>query len=155
MATLPLNADTASFSYSNPVSPFGTVSITLAIPLWDIQPMDVRERHDWWATDNSNREIVTVGEADVYDILATIRFDNEPTELKTMLRLALQYDLTLTYSQNSVNYPVRLVAIVGAVSPSTTPLSPDRDRHGYGEWEVRVHLRRTDGSNLNSLFGGS
>jgi hypothetical protein len=117
----------------------------LAIPLWDVQPIDRGERHDWWAADLSTREVVTVGDG-VRDVLATIRLDNEPLSLKTMLRTALREDTTLTYTQDSVDYTVRIVAIVGATNSDHVPLQPDRDRLGYGEWEVRIHLRSVDGS---------
>ena len=108
----------------------------LAAPLLQIEPID--------------REIVTIGTG-VYEIRASIRFENEPDELKALLRTAQRSDVTLYYTEGSNIYPVRLVEVLGA-GGDDTPLTPDRDRYGFGEWECRVHLRRTDGSTLDALF---
>lgn len=122
----------------------------LAAPLLQIEPIDREIRHDWWAADLDNREIVTIGTG-VYEIRASIRFENEPDELKALLRTAQRSDVTLYYTEGSNIYPVRLVEVLGA-GGDDTPLTPDRDRYGFGEWECRVHLRRTDGSTLDALF---
>jgi hypothetical protein len=150
MATVALLGD-AFFSYNLPISPFGVASHSLAHPLTDIVPINRRARYDWWAEDLVNREVVTLG-GGVREIMATIRFENEPDELTEMMRLALQYDLTLSYSQNAVVYPMHLVSISGASAENETPLQPDRDRYGYGEWECRLHLRRIDGGTLDGIF---
>jgi hypothetical protein len=151
MATVQLKGD-ASFTYT----PTGGSLTThnLAIPLWDVQPVNRGARYDWWAEDYGTREVVTVGDG-VSDVLATIRLDNQPAALKTMLEAALREDLTLTYTQDSTDYYVRLVAVVGASSQDETPLQPDRDRLGYGEWECRVHLRAAGATlTLDGLWAG-
>lgn len=149
MATAALKGS-ASFSYT----PYGTFTVLthgLAIPLYNIRIMDRRVRYDWWAEDLNTREVVNIGDG-VREIQATIRLDNEPTELRYMLQQALQYDLVLTYTASTGSFPVRLVAVLEAADADETPLVPDRDRYGYGEWECRVHLRRTDGGTLDAIL---
>jgi hypothetical protein len=148
MATTRRRGDSSIF-YTPPDS--AELEHVLAIPLWDIRPVDRQSRYEWWSEEFSTREIVTVGDG-VFEIFATIRLDDEPVALKRMLRLALRHDLTLTYRQNGAEYPMRLVAVVGANGLDETPLERDRDRHGYGEWECRLHLRRTDGGNLSGIY---
>lgn len=150
MATAALRGD-AFFQFDLPVDPFGTAVHTLANPLAEVRTIDRRRRYDWWAEDLVNREIVFTG-AGVTEIMGTIRFEDEPEDLRLMLRLALQYNMTLTYWQNGDSYPVKLVAVVGATDADETPLDPDRDRYGYGEWECRVHLRRIDGGTLEGIL---
>jgi hypothetical protein len=149
MATAALTVRDATITYTPPGG--AQVVHQLAIPLLQIEPVDRMERHDWWAADLDNREVVTVG-AGVYEIMATVRFENEPANLKALLRTALRDDVTLFYTLGSTIYPLRLVAVLGASGADETPLAPDRDRYGFGEWECRLHLRRTDGSTLDSLF---
>ncbi|MCI0436847.1 MAG: hypothetical protein L0271_24890, partial [Gemmatimonadetes bacterium] len=141
----------AEFRYQLPVSPFGTVTHVLAIPLWEVRPVDRRVRHEWWADDLETRETVVIGDG-VREVEATIRLDDEQEALRTMLRLALHHDLTLQYRQNGVDYPVRLVEVMGARGLDDVPVEPDRERYGYGEYECRVRLRRTDGGTLDGII---
>ncbi len=111
------------------------------------------------------------------DLWGTIRCENQPTNLIDLLENGLM-DVTLTYrlTDSGTAYPVKLVEVVGAIlDPSyhawwskdgltrhvvkvgTAPvarklLSPDRDRLGFGEYEARLHLRRTDGDDLEDLL---
>lgn len=153
MATTHMKGD-ASFFFDDPE--YGvTMEHRLAIPLHDVQPVDLMRRYEWWSEDLTTRSIVTIGDG-VRDVLGTIRMDNQPTQLKRMLRLALREDLTLRYSYAGVDYDVKLVAVVGASGLDDVPLAPDRARAGYGEWEVRVHLRATGSTTtLDGIFGGS
>lgn len=152
MATTQLKGD-ASLAYVDPTTSLDVLHL-LAIPLWGVQPFDNGARYDWWAEDLDSREVVTVGEG-VSDILATIRCENQPAALKTLLRLALRHDLVLTYTEDSVEYAMRLVAIEGASSQDLTPLLPDRDRLGFGEWECRLHLRAAGSTTtLDGLWAG-
>ncbi|MFW6031006.1 MAG: hypothetical protein ACOC9T_00315 [Myxococcota bacterium] len=144
---------------------FGSAAITFTPPgeseethllgakLIELEPMDTGERDDWWSVDRENREVVTVGDG-VSELIATIRYDDEPGELKRMLRLALRHNLTLIYEPEigGTSYPVKLVAVVGATSSDRTPISPDRDRRRLGEYEARIHVRRIDGGNLDDLL---
>lgn len=143
----------AKFTYTDPETS-DEVTHLLAIPLFELQPIDRGSRYEWWSEDLMERHVVTVGDG-VRDIIGTIRMDDEPTKLKRMLRLALRHDLTLTYSQGGIDYEVKLVAVVGA-DADEVPLAPDRARAGFGEWEARVHLRATGNTvTLDGIFGGS
>jgi hypothetical protein len=148
MATAALKGS-ATITYTPPGG--AQVVHQLAIPLLQIEPADRMARYDWWAEDFDNREVVTLGTG-VYEIRASVRFENQPDELKALLRTSLRSDVTLFYTVGSTIYPLRLVAVLGASDMDETPLVPDRDRYGFGEWECRLHLRRTDGSTLDALF---
>jgi hypothetical protein len=150
MATAALKGS-ATLAYT---PPGGTLTThLLAIPLWEVRQIDRRARYDWWAEDLDTREVVTVGDG-VREILATVRFENEPGAFRSLLRDALTYDLTLVYTESTGTYPCRLVAILGASDADETPMEPDRDRLGFGEWECRLHLRRTDGGTFDAMFLG-
>lgn len=125
----------------------------LGAKLIELEPMDRRARWDWWSADMTEREVVVVGSG-VRDLVATIRYDDDPDGLKRMLRLALENDLTLTYHETAggTGFPVRLVAVVGGSGADAVHIIPDRDRWRLGEYEARVHLRRTDGGTLDGLL---
>jgi hypothetical protein len=141
---------TARINYTPPGG--GDTTHLLAVPLLEIEPVDATTRYEWWSADMRSRSVVTVG-GGVYELHATIRMENQPALLKTMLRHALNSDVTLTYRTvgGGTAYPVKLVAVIGA-GPGESGVRPDRDRHGFGEWESRVHLRRVDGSTLDGLL---
>lgn len=125
----------------------------LMILLWDIDPVDRMRRFAWVPVGERDRETVTVGEG-VAEIVASIRFDDEPAALKRMLRLALRHDLTLTYQESvaGTEYPVRLMAVVGARDDDETPVTRDPDRTAHQAWMARLHLRRMDGGSLDDLL---
>jgi hypothetical protein len=152
MATAHLKG-TPRFTYTHPVD--GATTHLLALPLSpvrEIVPSHRRERHDWWAADLVNREVVTIG-GGVREVVCTIRMDNQPVELMEMLRVALEDDVTLTYERTTggTGFPVRVVEIMGAQGDEI-PIEPARARYGGGEWEVAVRLRRTDGGVLDGMF---
>ena len=157
MATAHLRG-TARILYTHPTD--GATTHLLALPLSpvrEIVPSRLRRRHDWWAANNVDREVVTIGDG-VYEVVCTIRMDNEPAELLEMLRVALEEDVTLTYERvtGGGQFPLRVVEIPGS-GPDATTIEPARARYGGGEWEVSVRLRRTDGGDLTGMFdaGGS
>jgi len=122
---------------------------TLAVPLKEVEPTDPRTRFEWWSADLRNRNVVTVG-GGVREIEATIRMDNQPDQVKQMLRVGLEENGTLTYQRTSggTEFPAKLVAVVGAEAAS---VEPDRDRAGFGEYEARLRLRRVDGGDFDEL----
>ena len=153
MATAQLKG-TARFEYTS-LESSTTITHLLAVPLLQVAPVTRRQRFDWWSADLTTREVVTVGDG-VAEVFATIRCENDPAGLVAMLRAALDQDVELTYFmayEDSEGFPVHVVAIVGA-SGDDIPLEPDPDRFGFGEYLVRVQLRRTDGSGtLDALLG--
>src|SRR5688500_4999447 len=148
MATSHLRGD-ATIIYTPP-DDTETVHL-LALPFRDIRPIDRGRRHEWWADDLDTREIVTIGDG-VSDAWVTIRAENQPVALKRLLRLALRHDLTLTYTEADAEFPFRLVAVEGASDLDETPLEPDRERHGYGEWECRIHIRALASATLDGIY---
>lgn len=150
MATAALRGD-ARIVYTAPGAGSPTTHL-LALQLMDLEPVDAIARHEWWSADMSTRSVLTVGSG-VRELYGTIRCDNQPSELKTLLRHALNSDVTLTYRLTAAGtaYTCKLVAVVGA-KPGESGVIPDRDRYGFGEWEVRVHLRRVDGGTFDGLL---
>lgn len=145
---------TATLTYT-PSAGGSPVTHLLAVPLspvGELIPSLRRRRWDWWADDLVSREVVTL-DSGVSEILATVRLDNEPVELLELIRDALENDLTVTYVKETSGeeFPLRIVAVDGAQGDEIA-LQPDRDRYGYGEWEVTLRLRRTDGYALDGVF---
>ncbi len=136
MATEGLRGTTASIAYT----PSGESQIThqLAYPFLELEAVDPQPRHVFVSADLSTRHIVQIGEG-ARDLWATIRFENEPGELKDLLRAGLHDDVTLTYEadESATGIDCKLIEIEGG----EVALRPDRARHGYGEWEVRIRLR--------------
>jgi hypothetical protein len=153
MATAHLQG-TARITYTHPDN--GATTHLLALPLSpvrEIEPRWRRERHDWWAADLVHRSTVTVGDG-VEDVVCTIRMDNEPVALMEMLRVALEQDVTLNYEEvtGGTSFPLRVVEIVGRDDDADIPIQPSRARWGFGEWEVAVRFRRTDGGTIAGMF---
>lgn len=127
----------------------------LGAKLVEIEPVDERTRHEFWAASKRHRRVVTIGDG-AEDFLATARFDNQPYELKAMLFRGLQ-GATLNYRLTSAGtvYPLQLVQVVGASSKDSTPIRPDRDLWRVGNYEARLHLRRIDGGSVAALLNGA
>lgn len=136
MATQGLKDTTAELDYQIPSA--ATVTHTLAYPFLELERVEVQPRFVFESADLSARHIVTIG-AGVQDLWATIRFENEPDELLTLLRAGLHEGATLTYrpAASGPEYECTLVDVEGG----EVALRPDRVRHGYGEWECRIRLR--------------
>ncbi len=152
MATAHLSGE-ARFTYT----PQGGSEIVhlLAVPLSpvrELRPSSRVARYDWWAWNNVDREIVTVGDR-VPEVVATIRLDDEPVELMAMLETALDDDTTLVYqlTESGAEFPVRVVEVMDSQGGDLGIIG-DRGRFGAGEWEVQVRLRRTDGGSLAGIF---
>jgi hypothetical protein len=125
----------------------------LAVPLWDLDPVDAGARYDWWSWNRKHRETVLVGDG-VEEMFGSIRFDDQPVLLKRMLRLALRHNLDLNYQKTDggVVYPLKLVAVVGATSQDMTPIFRDPQRTAQNAWASRGHFRRIDGGTLDGLL---
>lgn len=133
-----------------------TITHLLAVPLLGVAPVQRRQRFEWWSADEANREVVVIGDG-CPEVEATIRCESDPAGLRAMLQAALEHDVELTYylsEADSDGLPVKVVAILGAGAPDAIVLEPDPDRFGFGEYMVRLQLRRTDGSgSLDALLG--
>lgn len=148
MATTQHQGTTAQLTYTPP----GGVLTThlLALPLRDLRPVDARVRHEWWSGDLTTREVVVIGDG-VRELVATIRFDDEPGSLKDLLRAGLEDDVTITYEKvaGGTSFPFKLLEVVGS---DGVELQPDADRWGLGEWQCRIRIRRVDGGSFDSLL---
>jgi hypothetical protein len=116
----------------------------LRVELQDVEAMDEIGLHEWWSADKSTRFVVKVGSG-VRDVWATVRYDDQPTQLKALLRSALWDNVTVTYREESggTAYPCKVVATEGGGAQ----IRPDRDAPAdFKLWEVRLHLRATTGS---------
>jgi hypothetical protein len=134
------------------------VTHKLAVPLL-VSPAQgfgaARRRMRWesWSPSGQTRTVFRL-EDSTDEITATIRFDDEPDELLTLLAYALEENLTLTYIPESsgTEYPLMLVALDGAGADTVT-VRPDRDRWAHAEYEAGpMLLRRVDGGSLAALL---
>lgn len=147
----------ADFTYTAQGSTSGSTH-QLAAPLL-ISPSEgfvsrrLRRTFSAWSADLSIREVFTVGDG-VDEIEGRIRFEDEPAQLRTMLKEGLENDVTLTYRPNGStgsSYPAKLVAVDGNES-GKIPLRPDRDRFPLGEYQTSIILRRVDGNDFEGLL---
>ena len=137
---------TARFTYTPPGG--SPVVHLLALPLRELEVIDSRSRYDWWSEDGTSREIVTVGPS-VREMVATIRMEDQPNELRAMLRAAIENDVTLNYEPTTggTSYPVKVVRVLGG--DGGVQITLDRSRRG---WEARIHIRRVDGGTLDGII---
>lgn len=129
----------------------GTITHHLAWPLRELEPADEYIVFEWWSADKTARNVVTVGSG-VRELWATIRADNQPAELKALLRAGLIDNVTLSYRRSAAGaaFPFLLVA----TSTGGVRLERDRARGVLGEYEVRIHMRRVDGGTFDELLKG-
>jgi hypothetical protein len=110
-------------------------------------------RWEAWSPTGTTRTVFRLDDS-VDEIAASIRFDDQPDELLTMLACALEEDATLTYVPVSggTEYPMKLVSLAGAEA-DTVAIRPDRERWAHGEYEAGpMLLRRVDGGSLAGLL---
>lgn len=131
----------------------------LAVPLL-ISPASgftaTRRRRLWtaWSADFTERETFTLGTA-VDEIIGTVRFDDQPAELRELIRAGLEDDVPMIYRPHGVEgneFPCKLVVVPGA-GQDEIPLVPDRV--GYAEYTVPLLLRRVDGGTWDDLLDNS
>jgi len=82
------------------------------------------------------------------EIACHIRFVGDASNLLDMLVTAVDGEVLDYYPDGTLSlfYPVLVMSFDEMVS-----IVPDRDRFGFGEWEVPVILRRVDGGSLAGL----
>ncbi len=155
MATRRFKGD-AQITYT-PLGDSSEIAHQLAVPLLlspaqGFRPAQRQRAWRAWNATGSERVTFKLGDP-VYEISATIRFDDEPNALMALLDAGLNDNVELTYWPNSgIYFPCLLVAISGAADDEVAIL-PDRERFGFGEWEVSVLLRRVDGGDFSELLG--
>lgn len=108
----------------------------------------VQTRYTSIALDQRTRDVVAL-EGGAYEADGHIRFDDEPEALLAMLVFGanggeLDYYPDL---QASTFVTLQIVNFGDVV-----PIEPDADRHGFGEWQVSVRVRRMDGDSIAELY---
>lgn len=106
-----------------------------------------------WSADLTERETYRLGEQ-VDEIVGTVRFDNQPRELRELIRAGLEDNAAMIYRPYGAvgdDFPCILVDVPGA-QPGEIPLVPDRP--GFKEWKVTLRLRRIDGGTFDDLLDG-
>lgn len=146
MATASLFGN-AGFKYGT-----GPTTHRLGAPLREVHPIGVQTRYSRWSLDQTTRDVTVIG-AGVDDLSAVIRYENQPANLRAMLKAGMNGTLLKYYPDlgSSTFYPFTLVSVEGG-SADEVAIKPDRDRYGYGEYEASVRLRRTDGSGIDGLL---
>jgi len=132
---------------------FGSQYIELLVPLRFREGGygDVQVTFQAVALDQRTMRFETFGDG-AEQAEGTIRFAGDPDLLRAMLRdgaggTVLNYYPDLA---TSTFYPVVLMN-----HGTVVLIKPDRDRFGYGEWEVIVILRRVDGGSLATMVQGA
>lgn len=109
--------------------------------------------YEAWNDDRTIRESFIIGD-EVEQFFGIIRFDDEPTSLRSMLRYGRLENVTLNYRPDGASgssYPLKVVNVGGAEG-GRVPIIPDRDRFLHAEWEASVLFRRVDGGSLDGLL---
>lgn len=141
----------------NPLSGPNVVHL-LAVPLL-VSPVagfqSIRRQAMWsrWNADNTIRETFVLGEA-VDEIIGTVRFDDQPGQLRELIRSGTEDDADLIYrpyGPAGEAFPCKLVGQPGA-QPGEIILTPDRV--GFKEYTAQLLLRRVDGGTWESLLDG-
>jgi hypothetical protein len=129
---------------------YGSTTVPLAVPLQDVRQIFPRQRFEWWAADQRTRETVLI-EGGAADIEATIRCDNTPETLVALVQYGLESNEALSYQAVTDGDSIPFV-IVGVVGSQDIALERDPDRFGFGEWMIRLRLRRVDGGNWSTVL---
>lgn len=106
-----------------------------------------------WNEDQTVRETFKLG-TQVDEITGTVRFEDQPRELRELIRAGLEDDVAMTYrpyGPTGVEFPCKLVGHPGA-QPGEIVLVPDR--RGFKEWKATIILRRVDGGTFDELLDG-
>lgn len=141
-----------------PLEEYDEVVHLLAVPLminpaWGFRSTRRRRRWEAWNADFTEREVFVLGAA-VHEIGAIIRFENQPDDLRELLRAGLEDNVTLhyrPYGPYGVEYDCLLIQ-AGDGDQDAITLLPDRERFALGEYEVSIVLRTVDGSTFESLL---
>lgn len=144
MATAAIRGD-ERFEYTPPGGALTTH--LLAVPLQEVEAIDTRPRTEWWSADGTARRVVTIGTG-VRELRATVRMEDQPGNLKALLRAGLHDDVTITYRRAALGtaYPCKLVTVEGGEA------GVRRDREKVRTWEARIHIRRVDGGTFDALL---
>lgn len=136
----------ARFEFTPPGGSSLTSPFLLAVPLSplpDFLVHEARQRFAWRSADRSTREVVVISSSKA-DLVAAIRFDDQPARLRQLLRHALDDGMALSYklSAGGTAYPMVVEEVLGG--ELLTKL--DRDRGMHDEWEATIHvvMARTD-----------
>lgn len=106
-----------------------------------------------WNEDETVRETFKLGQQ-VDEITGTVRFDDQPRELRELIRAGLEDDAAMVYmpyGPSGPDFPCKLVGHPGA-QPGEIVLTPDRA--GFKEWRATIVLRRVDGGTWDDLLDG-
>lgn len=136
-----------------------TVIHELAVPLTTnalaggFQSTHRRRRWEGWNASLREREVFTL-DASVDEVVATIRFEDQPDALRDLLRAGLEQNATFIYRPTGpygIEIDCLLVEIMGA-GPDEIRIMPDRDRATLGEWEATVRLRAVNGDTFEGIL---
>lgn len=133
--------------------------VELAVPLTTNAPAggftSIARRRRWFgdSADFSTRQVFVL-DAGVDEIVATIRYEDQPDQLRALLRAGMD-GAALIYRPYgpypNLEIPCLLVEIVGA-GPDEDLIKPDRDRWQLGEWETTIRLRAVDGGTFAGIL---
>lgn len=126
------------------MSSTATGSFNLGTPLHDVRVSTAKARRTLDTLDLTAREVVTYGGGRA-QVDGLIRFHDAPQELLNVIDAGLDGDV-VTYTHGSTHAGITCHIV------DAGEVEPDRDRHGYGEYQVRVTLRRNGAGDWSSIL---
>lgn len=126
----------------------GSTTVELNIPILALVPGSAKTRYVRESEDKTVIDVTTVGDG-VAELSLLIRMQ-APTPLMTMLGHAAD-GVPITFYPDlgdllGDSYPCRLVGMGSLVE-----LEPDQERP-FGEYQIRIRVRRLDGGNFDPLL---
>lgn len=130
----------------------------LAVPVTTNAPaggfVSIARRRRWAAYSADLRtRTVFVLDSGVDEVVVTIRYDDQPVQLRAFLRAGLDgADVIYRhYGPGGDEIPCQVVEVVGAGADEEL-IKPDRERWQLGEWETTIRLRRVDGGTFEGIL---
>lgn len=134
---------------------FGTAKFTwtdgvgqeylLRVPLQQIQAAGRSRSYVAESLDYSVRQTVTIGQ--VHEIIAVIRYEDEPTTLVDFLFAGMS-GKEIIYDDGTNQFTCFLIE----PEPEEFSLDLEQDANIFGENSIEVRLRKTDGTAFTELF---
>jgi hypothetical protein len=137
----------AAFKYESG----GTQTHNLEQPLRDIQPVRRKKRYVGSSIDFSAFHVVTIGSG-VHEIVATIRYESDPSGLLDVLEHGADGG-EIDYYPDTVGAPAeKYDSWLIAPGGDEIALMRDSQLGNSDYYEVQIHLRCSDGGNYDALL---
>ena len=128
-----------------------TVTVPLRAPIREIEPIDSTPMTGATSFDKTKTERITFGST-IYELMCTLRYINNPRAVLDMLTTMAKDGTLVSYHDPCGGAADFTNAELVAPTGKKIKLKLDRDLGKWGRYEVRIHLRRTDGGDFDSVL---